>query len=166
MGRSIGYEDLRYDAFHSLAANVATVNWRITRSAFPWRQLLWVDCLAGATAGTLMLALHRLLASWYGVPVALLLAMGAMNLVYASCSFMLARRSPRPRHLVAAMAIANMAWAPVCLALAWSVRDTATALGLLSLGFEACFVGVLGWLEWRHRQLLSDPMPTVSRSSN
>ena len=39
----------------------------------PWRQLLWVDCLAGATAGTLMLTLHRVLASWYGVPVGLLL---------------------------------------------------------------------------------------------
>lgn len=129
----------------------------MTRSDMPWRQLLWVDCLAGATAGTLMLTLHRVLASWYGVPVGLLLGMGAVNLVYARCSWWLARRSPRPRRQVAAMAIANMAWAPVCLVLAWSVRETATALGFASLGFEACFVGALGWLEWRYRELLSTP---------
>ncbi len=134
----------------------------VTRSDMPWRKLLWVDCLAGATAGTLMLTLHQVLASWYGVPVALLLGMGAANLAYASCSWMLARRSPRPRHLVAAMAVANMAWAPVCLVLAWSVRESATMLGFLSLGFEACFVGALGWLEWRYRQLLSEPTPVES----
>ena len=124
-----------------------------------WYQLLWVDCLAGATAGTLMLTLHRLLASWYGVPVALVLGMGAVNLAYASCSWTLARRSHRSRRLVAAMAIANMAWAPACLVIAWSVRDAATILGLLSLGFEACFGGLLGWLEWNYRALLSEPRP-------
>lgn len=133
---------------------------------FSWRKLLWVDCLAGATAGTLMLTLHQVLASWYGVPVGLLLGMGSVNLVYASCSYQLARRSQRPRRLVAAMAMANMAWAPVCLVLAWSVRETATLLGFASLGFEACFVGALGWLEWRYRALLSDPTPAASQSSN
>jgi hypothetical protein len=137
----------------------------IPRAVLLRYQLLWIDCMAGASAGTLMLTLHRVLASWYGVPVALLLGMGAVNLGYASCSWLLARRSPRPPRLVATMAMANMAWAPVCLALAWSVRETATVLGFLSLGFEACFVGLLGWLEWRYRALLSEPgpvRPTVS----
>lgn len=118
------------------------------------RRLLWIDCTGGLVAGVAVLALAGTLARLEGLPPVVLGFTGAMNLVYSTGSFALARRPLRPPWALAALALANLAWAPVCLALLAAHADTATPLAALHLGGEALYVGVLGALEWRHRDRL------------
>lgn len=60
------------------------------------RRLLWIDCIAAALAGTLVLALGDRLADLYALPPAWLRLIGAMNLFYACLSGSLALRDRRP----------------------------------------------------------------------
>jgi len=129
------------------------------------RRLLWVDCTAGALAGAAMLLLSGWLAPLYGLPRALLLFMGAVNLLYASYSFSLARRARRSRSSISLLAFANLAWVPVCLGLAVAFRESASLFGFVHLVGEAAFVGGLGLLEWRFRdQLLDRDRPPSQRN--
>ena len=118
------------------------------------RRLLWIDCLAGAVVGILMLSLRGWLSEWYQLPLDLLLIMGVANLTYATYSFSLAARKERPRSLILLLIVANLTWAVFCLR--WLVVhfDTASVFGLLQLGLEAIFVGGLGGLEWYYREQL------------
>lgn len=118
--------------------------------AFGAGALIRVDWMAGAAAGTLVLALHGWLARLYALPQDLLLLIGLANLGYACVSFTLWRFGRGGRvPLLRPMAAANMAWALLCLA--WAVRwaGEASVFGMLQLLGEAVFVGALGGLEWR-----------------
>lgn len=119
-----------------------------------WRNLLWVDCTAGAVVGALVLLLSGWLSGLYGLPRGVFLFTGAANLAYASFSFSLAVRSKRPLPLIVLLVAANLAWAAVMVYLAALFRTTASPLGLAHLIGEALFVGGLGLLEWRWRNLL------------
>ncbi|MBB4636751.1 hypothetical protein [Longimicrobium terrae] len=121
------------------------------------RNLLWIDCIAGALAGATMLVLGGWLSELYGVPCGLLLFMGAANLLYAAYSFSLAARTRRSTNLILLLVLANLAWAAVCAGLAVVFRDSATPLGIAALAVEAVFVGALACLEWRWRNQLSTP---------
>ena len=127
---------------------------------YPLRDLLWVDCTAGAAAGAAMLTLSGWLGSLYGLPRELLLFMGAVNLLYASYSFSLARRARRSRNSIDLLVFANVAWVPVCLGFAVMFRDAATAFGVAHLLGEAMFVGALALLEWSRRDLLATASPS------
>lgn len=118
------------------------------------KNLLWVDCSAAALAGVAVLTLSGWLSSLYALPRGLLLLMGAVNVLYASYSFTLAARSRRPRSWINLLVFANLAWALVCLGLAWVFAGSATLFGIGHLAGEAAFVGGLGSLEWRWRQQL------------
>lgn len=118
------------------------------------RRLIWFDCASGAGAGVTVVALHRTLASWEGLPTWLVLANGAANLAYATYGFSLAIR-PRPsRRAFSLLAGANMAWATVCLAALVAFATSVGPLGVAHLAFEAAHVGVLGAYEWRRRDWL------------
>lgn len=120
------------------------------------RNLLWIDCAAGAIAGTIVLALGRLISEVYGLPLALVLFIGTVNLIYACYSFALATAAHRRKFLINLLVAANLAWALVCVALAVAFAGTATPIGVGLLLGEAVFVGVLAFFEWRYRdQLLS-----------
>lgn len=122
-------------------------------------RLLWVDCIAGAVAGVLVLSLSPWLGRLYALPQSLLLFTGAANALYGSYSFSLARRDRRPMRLIAVLVSANAAWAVVCLVLTARYWQQASAFGIAHLVGEAGFVGGLAALEWRHRASL-----TASRS--
>jgi hypothetical protein len=127
------------------------------------RRLLWVDCTAGALAGSAMLLLGAWLSGLYGLPRNLLLFMGAVNLLYASYSFSLAVRARRSRASINLLVCANLAWVPVCLGFAVMFRDSATLFGLGHLIGEAMFVGALGMVEWSQRdQLLERHAPGLA----
>ncbi len=112
--------------------------------------LIRADWMAGAVAGTLVLALHGWLARLYALPQALLLLIGLANLGYACLSFTLWRLGRGGRvPLLRPMAAANMAWALLCLAWAARWAGEASVFGMAQLVGEAVFVGVLGGLEWR-----------------
>lgn len=118
------------------------------------RNLLWIDCIAGALAGVMVLMFSGWLSGLHALPRELLLLNGAVNLLYASYSFSLARRPRRPRALINLLVFANLGWAVVCLWLVRVFAESATVFGIGHLFFEAVFVGGLAGLEWRWRNQL------------
>lgn len=118
------------------------------------RKLLWFDCAAGLSVGAGVLLLHGLLSRWYGLPRGLVLFLGLMNVLYGTYALSLARRKRRTLKLVRILALGNMVWAGVCALLVITFRNTASPVGLGLLLIEGIFVGGLGLLEWRSRQLL------------
>lgn len=118
------------------------------------KNLLWVDCIAGALAGAMMLLLSGWLGSLYALPHGLLLFMGAVNVLYASYSFTLATRPRRTMPWIKLLVSANLTWAGICLGLAVAFAGSATLFGIGHLVGEAVFVGGLAGLEWRWREKL------------
>jgi hypothetical protein len=118
------------------------------------RNLLWIDCTAGALAGVLVLLLSGWLSRLYAMPLGILYFMGAINLLYAAYSFCLAIRPKRPRVLITLLAAANGIWVFVCLGIAAYFFETATFWGIGQLVGEAIFVGSLASLEWKWRERL------------
>jgi hypothetical protein len=118
-------------------------------------KLLWFDCSGGALVGVLVLLFGTWLSRLEGLPLGVLLFTRAANLVYAVYSFSLAVRAVRPMALVKGLAMANMAWAPVCTGLLAAFSGSATPFGFAHLAGEAVFVGVLGAIEWRYRHVLA-----------
>jgi hypothetical protein len=126
-------------------------------------RLIWIDGIAGAVVGLLMLSLRGWLTDVYGLPATLLLGIGLANLAYAGVSLTLAQfRRPDWVPYLRVVAVANIAWSLVCLTLAVDRFDTATIFGQGQLLGEAVFVGGLGILEWRAaRPGLSFSKPTT-----
>lgn len=118
------------------------------------KRLLWVDCIGAALAGATVLALSGWLSRLEGLPQGVLLFTGIMNLLYGSYSFSLAIRAERPMVLIKLLAVANLAWVPVCLGLLAAFAATATPFAYVHLVGEAAYVGGLGALEWRNRDVL------------
>jgi hypothetical protein len=111
--------------------------------------LIWVDWIAGAAAGVLMLSLRDWLADLYSLSADLLLVVGLANLAYAGVSFTLAMLSRGDRvPLLRVVAAANVIWAVVCAVLAVVWFGEASLFGMGQLVGEAVFVGGLGVLEW------------------
>ena len=118
--------------------------------------LLWIDCIAAALAGTLMVALGDRLADLYAMPHAWLRLIGAINLLYACLSGSLALRDRRPVRWIAALSIANGVWSVACVGIAVAMAGTATPFGMTHLLGEGVFVGCLAVLEWRWRNRLAN----------
>ncbi len=112
--------------------------------------MIWIDWIAGAVAGVLMLSLRGWLAALYALPGGLLLVIGLANLAYSGVSFTLAMNSRGGRvPFLRAVAAANMGWAVVCLVLAAVWAGQASVFGMGQLVGEAVLVGGLGVMEWR-----------------
>lgn len=130
----------------------------------PWlcRYLLWIDGLAAATAGMLMLAIGDRLSGWYQLPPALLHLIGLVSLGYATYSLSLALRARRPGTLIVLLMLANSLWAAACLRWAVVFAPTASPWGLAHLLGESAFVGGLALLEWRWRARLARPVEAAA----
>lgn len=118
------------------------------------RKLLWIDCIGAALVGVVVLTLSGWLSQLHGLPRGLLLFTGAVNLLYGTYSFSLARRARRPLVLLRILVLANAAWACVCVGLVITFGADATVFGVAHLGGEALYVGGLAALEWRWRHVL------------
>ena len=115
------------------------------------KNLLWIDCTAGAVVGLVVLLFTAQLSDLQGLPHDLVRYMGAANVLYAGFSFFLATRSKRPMPLIKLLVVANGFWSLVCVCLAVAFADTATFFGLGHLIAEAIFVGSLAAQEWKWR---------------
>lgn len=118
-------------------------------------KILWLDCLGGLTVGVLVLATCSLLSLWENLPVGVVIAMGLANLLYGSYSLYVTTRKPRPLPLVSGLAVANMSWLLVCIAIAVIYWQRITGLGLLHVLGEGIYVAGLGVVQWQWRQKLS-----------
>jgi len=92
-----------------------------------------------------------------GIPREVLLFTGAVNLLYGAFSFSLAVRAERPLVLIRLLVAANLTWALVCLGLLVRFAESATPIAFVHFVGEAVYVGGLGVLEWRNRDLLRHP---------
>lgn len=118
-------------------------------------RLLWIDCIAAALAGTVVLAFVDALAEAYAMPSSWLRTIGAINLLYACLSGTLAIRRRRPMSWIVLLCIANGAWSMACVGIAVTAAGTATPFGMAHLLGEGLFVGSLAALEWRWRDRLA-----------
>ncbi len=126
----------------------------MTKLNYIQRNLLWIDCTAGALVGIAVLSLSGWLSNFYSLPVGLLQIMGAAKLIYACYSFSLAVRARRPKPMIILLIFANLGWAVVCIRLAVTFAESATIFGMVQLVGEAFFVGGLAGLEWKWRERL------------
>jgi hypothetical protein len=113
------------------------------------RRLLWFDCTAAAVAGTAMLALAGLLARLLGLPRAMIVFIGLVNLAYGAFSFSLARQPTPPRGRVKALVVANLSWVGACVAMALYFAGPGSWPGAIYMLAEGAFVGLLATLEAR-----------------
>lgn len=121
--------------------------------------LLWVDCIGGLLVGVLVLLGSGWLPEWYGLDLRLVLFVGLANVLYGCFSFSLAVRDKRSLTLIKILAIANIAWTPLCLIVLAIHWNRVSALGIAHLFGEAVYVGSLGLIEWicRHRLVNTGP---------
>ena len=117
--------------------------------------LLWIDCLGALTVGFLVLILSNSLVKFYNLPHQTIMFLGVMNLMYGSFSFYLAFRKQRSVFLVGVISIANILWTPVCWGLYWIYSSQISLLGTIHILGESLYVGLLGFLEWKSRIILS-----------
>jgi hypothetical protein len=125
-------------------------------------RLLWLDAGAAATAGALTLAVSSWLSALYRLPLALVVFIAVVNLLYGAYSFSLTQRRNRPAPWIQTLVAANLAWVGACLAMAWRYAGEASAFGLLHLIAEAVFVGGLALCEWRWRHRLAHTLPAAT----
>lgn len=120
------------------------------------KNLLWIDCTAGAVAGILVISLSGWLSDLYSTSQNFLWFIGAVNLLYACYAFVLATRKRRKESFIKILAGANGIWALICIAIVTQCSGTMFWLGSAHLAVEAIFVGGLAALEWKWRnELLS-----------
>ena len=113
------------------------------------RVLLRVDSGGGLAVGAAVLALHGVLAGWYGLPPEVVLFLGAANVAYGSFSgSILWLGGDRPA-LNRALVAANFAWPFVCASILAVFRTDIRALGAVGLVGEGLYVGLLAEVERR-----------------
>ena len=118
------------------------------------KNLLWFDGSGALVAGILVLFLTPWLSELHSLPRNLLYFTGAINILYSFYSLPLAFMKNRTVGMVSFLAIANMAWMPVCFVLGFLYLQEASVFGLIHLFGEGVFVGGLGFVEWRLREEL------------
>lgn len=109
--------------------------------------VLWIDAASAAGSGLLQVGAGSLLASWLGLPAALLSTSGVVLFAFAGLAAWSARARPLPRAAVYVLIAANAAWVLGCVELLVT-GNPLTVLGQVFLIVQALFVGVLAELEW------------------
>lgn len=110
--------------------------------------VLLFDAATCLAMGVALLALADLLASFLGLPVALLRWAGALLLPCAALMAIAGRRVPPPRALVMLIVAGNLAWVAASAYVAAALPGIAAA-GQVVVIVQALAVLVLAVLEWR-----------------
>jgi len=119
------------------------------------RGILWIDGAGALAAGVVMLGLRRFFVGLYEVPLNLITTIGLVNLAYAAVALTLAARKRRRVAWIAALAVANLSWALVCVLLVLRFHGEASFFGVGHFVLEGAWVATLGTVEWRNRQALA-----------
>lgn len=122
----------------------------------PTPKILWLDCLGGLVVGIIVLIFCTALCRWEGLPLGVVVFLAIMNLAYGAFSLYVTLGNPRPIKLVRTLAIANMAWLIVCIAIAIAWINSITTLGSVHVVGEGLYVAALGFTEWRWQDELGN----------
>jgi hypothetical protein len=132
------------------------------------RRVLAFDAISGAGTGVLHLLLASVLATWLGLPAALLQASGVAIFAFVLLAGWLARQAPVPRGPLMVIVLLNVAWAIACVWLAFGDVVEPTPLGVAYLLVQAAVVFVLAeleWMGWRQLRANDRPLAVVARPS-
>lgn len=116
--------------------------------------LLWLDCSAAFLAAATVLALRPALSQLCGLPASLLLAQAVITLGYGCYSFTLAARRVYQWRWIRLLAVANLAYASLSLALLVGTWGQTSPVGKAYFAAEVLFIATLGMLEYRQRNFL------------
>jgi len=119
------------------------------------KHILWVDCLGALLTGILLAALSGYIAPIYNLPQSWVIAHACVHLAYGSFSLSLAVRRTRPIGLISTLAIANAAWAVLCIIFAARMVEGDSVLAAAHFLIEGIYVGTLGFIEWNRRENLA-----------
>ena len=119
------------------------------------KHILWVDCIGAIATGILLAALSGYIAPLYSLPQSWVIGHACVHLAYGSFSFSLAVRLTRPLVLIKILAIANAAWAFLCVVFAARMVGGDSVLAAAHFIFEGMYVGALGFIEWNRRDALA-----------
>ena len=119
------------------------------------RKILWVDCVGGLAVGVIVLLGCRLISRLDSLPLWVIIGFGIANLVYGAYSLWLTTRKPRPLILLKVLALANMAWLAVCVAIVATHWQEISLFGVCHKLGEGIYVAGLGMVEWKWRHQLS-----------
>lgn len=117
--------------------------------------VLHLDGAAGLTVGVLLLVLHDWVAGVYQLPASTILMMATANVCYGIYAWSLACADQRRLVWVVGLVMANTIWLVVCVGIVLMYAQTASLIGLMFIGLEGTFVGVLALLEWNGRHGLA-----------
>lgn len=119
------------------------------------KHILWVDCLGAILTGILLAALSGYIAPIYSLPQSWVIAHAFVHLAYGAFSLSLAVRRTRPLVLISTLAIANAAWAVLCIIFAARMVEGDSVLAAAHFLIEGIYVGTLGFIEWNRREALA-----------
>jgi len=119
------------------------------------QKILWVDCIGGLVVGVIVIFACRLISRLDSLPLWIIVSFGIANLVYGSCSLFVTTRKPRPMRLIKILAIANMVWLVICIAIVASHWQQVSLFGVFHKLGEGAYVAILGVIEWKWREELS-----------
>ncbi len=119
------------------------------------KNILWIDCLGAFAVGLLFVFLASWLSSLFSLPAVQVRALGAVNLLYGSYSFSLARRQRRPLALIKILVFANATWTLICLLAVYRLANQASPFALAHFTLEGLWVAFLAKIEWEERDRLA-----------
>lgn len=119
------------------------------------QRILWVDWIGATVVGLATLFLRVWLSELGGLPLQVVVSVGIANLLYAAYSLSLCILLTPSMRLIKALVLANLAWSLICIALLVASWSVATGPGVVHLGGEALYVGILALVEWRNRERLA-----------
>lgn len=118
-------------------------------------RILWLDCIGGLLVGVIVIALCWPISRWESLPLSVVLAMGAANLIYGGYSLFVTTRKNRSLKLVKILSVANMFWLLVCFGILIAHWNQISVLGELHVAGEGIYVAALGIAEWKMRESLA-----------
>lgn len=111
--------------------------------------------MGGLLVGVIALSFAPFLSRLDGLPLGIIRFVGFANLVYGSYSLWLTTRAMRKLVFVKLLALANMAWLLVCIAIVAAGWHEISVFGVFHKLTEGFYVASLGILEWRWRHALA-----------
>lgn len=117
-------------------------------------KLLWIDSLGALLVGVPVVLFRESIAVLHNLPLNTVVFLGVANLVYGCFSLSIAVRKKRSVSIISTLAIANILWAPICWILYSMYSSEISLLGTLHILGESLYVGMLGIIEYKNRNLL------------
>lgn len=113
------------------------------------KKILWADFALGSGTAVIGLAAYKVLASFLGLPVSLVVFVSAVTLLYALVALWLAMRDSPVVGWVRLLIYANAFWTLVSIGLVIGYIGSATIFGAVFLVLQVVVVGGLAVLEKR-----------------